>query len=73
MLQKVQQPLMEVEMEKLKTCPKCGNHQLKFVTNVMTTRTCVLCEECGEESNWCNTKNEAVEAWNRRADNGSVN
>ena len=56
----------------LKPC-KCGNHQLKFVINVMTTRTCVVCEECGEESNWCNTKNEAVEAWNRRADNGSVN
>ena len=60
-------------MEKLKTCPKCGNHKLKFVTNVMTTRTCVVCEECGEESNWCNTKNEAIEAWNRRVEDGSVN
>lgn len=56
-------------MEELKPCPKCGNHQLKFVTNVMRARTCVLCEECGEESNWYNTKNEAVEDWNRRAEN----
>ena len=58
-------------MSKLKPCHVCGNHQLKFVINVMTTRTCVVCEECGEESNWCNTKNEAIEAWNRRADNGT--
>ena len=57
------------KMNKLKPCPVCGNHQLKFVINVMTTRTCVVCEECGEESNWCNTKNEAIELWNRRVDN----
>ena len=53
-------------MDKLKPCHVCGNHKLKFVINVMTTRTCVVCEECGEESNWYNTKNEAVEDWNRR-------
>ena len=69
MLRFLQQPLVEVEMQKLKPCPVCGNHQLKFVINVMTTRTCVVCEECGEESNWCNTKNEAIELWNRRVDN----
>ena len=58
-------------MEELKPCPVCGNHQLKFVINVMTTRACVVCEECGEESNWCNTTNEAIEAWNRRVENES--
>ena len=60
-------------MNKLKPCPVCGNYQLKFVINVMTTRTCVLCEECGEESNWCNTMDKAILDWNRRVENVSVN
>ena len=64
---KVQQPLMEVEMEKLKPCPVCGNHDLSFITSVVVSKTCVLCKECGEESNWYKTKNEAVKDWNRRA------
>ena len=54
-------------MEKLKPCPVCGNHDLSFVTSVVVSKTCVLCKECGEESNWYKTKNEAVKDWNRRA------
>ena len=53
-------------MEKLKPCPVCGNHILSFVTGIAAPKFAVLCEECGEESNWYNTKNEAVEDWNRR-------
>ena len=54
-------------MEKLKPCPKCGNHILSFIIGIVTPKFAVLCEECGEESNWYNTKSEAVEDWNRRA------
>lgn len=53
-------------MEKLKPCPKCGNHILSFIIGIVTPKFAVLCEECGEESNWYNTKSEAVEDWNRR-------
>ena len=56
-------------MKKLKPCPKCGNHILSFIIGIVTPKFAVLCEECGEESNWYNTKNEAVEDWNRRVDN----
>ena len=56
-------------MNKLKPCPVCGNHRLSFVVGVVVPKFAVLCEECGEESNWYNTKNEAVEDWNRRAEN----
>ena len=60
-------------MNILKPCPKCGNHILSFVIGVVVPKFTVLCEECGEETDFFDTKNKAVEAWNRRADNGSVN
>ena len=60
-------------MEKLKPCPKCGNHILSFIIGIVTPKFAVLCEECGEETDFFDTKNKAVEVWNRRVENGSVN
>lgn len=56
-------------MNKLKPCPKCGNHILSFVIGVVVPKFAVLCEECGEETDFFDTKNKAVEAWNRRVEN----
>ena len=60
-------------MDKLKHCPVCGNHRLSFVVGVAVPKFAVLCEECGEETDFFDTQNKAVEAWNRRIFNGSVN
>lgn len=52
-------------MDKLRPCPVCGNHRLSFVNSAIGSRVTVLCEECGQMSGWHDTKNKAVEAWNR--------
>ena len=52
-------------MDKLKPCPVCGNHILSFVNSAIGSSVTVLCEECGQMSGWHDTKNKAIEAWNR--------
>ena len=60
-------------MNKLKPCPVCGNHMLSFIIGVAAPKFAVLCEECGEETDFFDDRNKAVEDWNRRVENGSVN
>ena len=52
-------------MEKLKSCPKCGNHMLSFIIGVVAPKFAVLCEECGEETDFFDDKNKAIGDWNR--------
>ena len=56
-------------MGELKPCPKCGNDRLSFIIGVVVPKFAVLCEECGEETDFFDAKDKAVEAWNRRVDN----
>ena len=56
-------------MNKLKPCPVCGNHILSFIIGV--GKFAVLCEECGEETDFFDDKNKAIEAWNRRVENAA--
>ena len=55
-------------MNKLKPCPKCGNHSLSFVVGVVVPKFAVLCEECGWETDFFDDKNKAVEDWNGRVE-----
>ena len=66
-------------MEKLKPCPFCGEYgSVRLMTrhgkDGWRDRFYVLCEYdsggCGASGGWYHTKEEAIEAWNRRADNG---
>ena len=53
--------------KKLKPCPFCGGK-----AEILTTDSysgfdyCVMCISCIGNVDWCNTKEEAIEAWNRR-------
>ena len=58
-------------MDKLKPCPVCGNHILSFITGIAVPKFAVLCEECGEETDFFDAKDKAVAAWNRRVENGT--
>lgn len=68
-------------MAELKPCPFCGEfgdavHFQKLFYHVSygdteLTRWKVMCENCGAEvSEFC-TPERAIEAWNRRTDNGN--
>lgn len=53
-------------MDDLKPCPFCGSNDLTICYNVLRTYTCVNCYKCGAEGGGCETKEEAIEAWNER-------
>ena len=56
-------------MTDLKPCPFCdGKAKLKGYQIDFR----VMCPECGGRAKLCSTAKEAIEAWNRRADNGSM-
>lgn len=57
---------------KLKPCPFCGGTAGTIGDSVVEEDPAfwVRCWECGAETSVYNTKEEAIEAWNRRADNG---
>ena len=50
---------------KLKPCPFCGG-EAHFVNN----DNWIACGDCGAETSYFDTKEEATEAWNRRANDG---
>ena len=54
----------EVETTELKPCPFCGGKA--GIYSLAKYEKEVYCENCGAVSNICMTKEEAVEAWNRR-------
>ena len=57
-------------MEKLKPCPRCGNTDLHFITNVITMRTMVMCKRCGSDTAFKDSTKDAIADWNRRIENG---
>jgi Lar family restriction alleviation protein len=66
-------------MAELKPCPFCGatdNKKLRPTSGVELSREegifQVFCWECGASSGYFRTEQEAIEAWNRRVDNGYI-
>jgi len=58
--------------EKLKRCPFCENRSptlgtLTYRNGYMTAT--VYCENCGVETGGYSSEEEAISAWNRRAEN----
>ena len=56
---------LEIMTEKLKPCPFCGS-EARLMRN--QTAFYILCCECSAQSLWDIHKEQAIEAWNRRAD-----
>lgn len=67
-------------MDKLKPCPFCGNKDVTLMTrrgkDGWRDRFFVLCDYndggCGASGGWYHYPDEAVEAWNRRVQNGEI-
>ena len=62
-------------MSELKPCPFCGESTVTMICRInddWRNRYSVLCDYerggCGAESGWYHSKEEAAEAWNRRAE-----
>lgn len=53
-------------MNELKPCPFCGGK-----AHIMRGGHWIACEDCQSESGYYSTKEEAIEAWNRRVDNAA--
>lgn len=67
--------MQKKDYPKLRECPFCGG-KVKRVIGVMGLNF-FKCKECGAvvsfDNDYYNThKNEAIEAWNRRADDGKI-
>lgn len=74
---------MKSTMDNIKRCPLCNNKKISVVVDnpeyslglidetdvhfkvICSTKSC----GCGASSGWHNTKQKAIESWNRRADN----
>ena len=52
-------------MNDLKPCPFCGS-QILFLERTETNKCYIACVECGSRSGNYWTKQDAIEAWNRR-------
>lgn len=51
--------------EEIKPCPFCGG-EAKFQSGV------ICCSECGVKMRYIQSRELAINAWNRRVDNGKV-
>lgn len=51
--------------EQLKPC-KCGSPAVEIVEAFLEDATTIRCVTCGAETGECATREEAVQAWNRR-------
>lgn len=72
----------ELDMSDVMDCEQCGNFEDEdkcpafepFGHCSMVFVVCSLYKGgCGASSGWYNTKKEAIDAWNRRCENGKVN
>lgn len=52
--------------DKLKPCPFCGGKNIYMFTDIMS-RWWVFCKDCDVQAGRHETKEQAVDAWNRRA------
>ena len=52
--------------DKLKPCPFCGGHAI--IDGFDDTLWIVICKECNASIGYKETKEEAIEAWNRRVE-----
>lgn len=65
-----------MENTDLKPCPFCGRSdyavhlQKLYYENDKYIKWKIMCEECGAEVGEFATPERAIEAWNRRVDNG---
>lgn len=58
-------------MDELKPCPFCGSKEVRMRFDSVIESYYVTCKKCGAEvSQFYGLKDEAVEAWNRRANDG---
>ena len=58
-------------MEQLKPCPFCGGKDIHiFIKGLDKLKYASVCDNCGARSGRKSTKTEALQEWNRRADNG---
>lgn len=63
------------QKKELKPCPFCGGEAKihtseEFFLIDKKKFSSVFCKNCQATSRYFNTSKEAIEAWNRRADNG---
>lgn len=54
--------------EKLKPCPFCGSENIEIVRSPITERFIATCNSCAVSSRYFNDEDEAIEGWNRRAE-----
>lgn len=55
-------------MVELKPCPFCGGHNMNV--RYLWCRPYIICDKCHAKTPCYNTFNAAIEAWNRRAEDG---
>lgn len=56
-------------MEELKPCPFCGGEAKIFTPTISTY---IMCKECKASTNLYSQSEEAIEAWNRRYNDGRI-
>ena len=59
---------LEMSNEKLKPCPFCGG-KAKLLADHGNIKFWVCCKKCIADTLIYDSKQEAIESWNRRADN----
>lgn len=60
-----------LRMSELKSCPFCGGEARVVKDGRWTDQSviyAVVCGECHAMSRWCESEEEAIEAWNTRAE-----
>lgn len=57
-----------MEKSKLLKCPFCGSDKIRIISNGVSYH--VNCDQCECQTTRYRKKDKAIEAWNRRADDG---
>lgn len=56
----------EAQHNAIKPCPFCGNGEVRAIEGRGYNNHIVMCDECGCRTAACDSKEDAIEAWNRR-------